>query len=134
MYRAQTMGGLRAIVANAGGRPSRAWPRALVILLLACWLVQGTAIQTHIHFVNQTRLAQAAAGPSAGRLTKPLNGNDPADCPLCQEAAMAGAYLLPPAIALPSPPVAVLWLATATITEFKLLAPRHGWQSRAPPE
>jgi hypothetical protein len=60
-------------------------------------------------------------------------GQDVTDCPLCQEAAMAGAYLLPPAIVIPPPPAPLPWIAAATIGEFNLLAPALGWLSRAPP-
>jgi hypothetical protein len=97
-------------------RGGRALPRALVMLLLACLLVQGTAIQTHIHFTGQARSAiSAAPGDRIVQTAKAGGGSDAADCPLCQEAAMAGVYLLPPAIVIPPPPAPLPWIAAATI-------------------
>jgi hypothetical protein len=108
--------------------------RTALVFLLFALLVQGTAVQAHLHFAQQARtLAAASSGPqvhvsSSGR-------DDPGtDCRLCQEATMAGAYVLPPAVILPSPPAPVLWGALASIAEFGLLAPAQGWQSRAPPQ
>jgi hypothetical protein len=120
-----------ARAALAGQGKARAWPRAFVLLLLACLLIQATAVQTHVHYAH--RGLSAAAGE--GRVQAPSSGQDPAkDCPLCREAAMAGAYVLPPAIALPAPPAPILWVATAVVTRFDLLAPPFGWRSRAPPQ
>jgi hypothetical protein len=105
----------------------------LVGLLLACLLVQGTVVQTHIHFKSQAAPRVAA---SAGHIVPATERgpNDPAaNCPLCQEAMTAGAYLLPLAIVLPPAPAPYLWRATAAIVEFGLLAPSRGWLSRAPP-
>jgi hypothetical protein len=115
-----------------GQGKAHAWPRALVLLWLACLLIQATVVQTHVHYVHR--------GPSAAtgeRLVQApsSSGDDPAsDCPLCREAAMAGAYVLPPAIALPAPPAPIPWTATAIVTRFVLLSPPLGWQSRAPPQ
>lgn len=115
-------------------RSARAWPRALVMLLLACLLIHGTAIQTHIHFTGQARLAAAMSGAQAGQTVKSGSGGDATECPLCQEAAMAGAYVLPPVPVLPPPPAPVLWTVAAILPAFALLAPSLGWLSRAPPE
>jgi len=113
---------------------ARAWPPALVSLLLACLLVQGTAVQTHLHFTAKARAA-ALAGPH-GQTLRALDtgGSDPADCPLCQEAAMAGAYLLPTAIALPAPPVLPIRADVAVLRALGVFASAHSWQSRAPPQ
>ena len=117
--------------ADVASRLSRAWPRALVVLLLlACVLVQTTAVQTHIHFVAQPVLG----AHSMAQLAKPAGPDSAADCPLCEEAAMAGAYLLPAGIVVPSPPALMLGNAAATIAEFNLIYLGHGWLSRAPPE
>jgi len=114
---------------------ARAWPPALVSLLLACLLVQGTAVQTHVHFTAKARAA-ALAGPHGQTLRAPDTGggSDPADCPLCQEAATAGAYLLPTAIVLPAPPALPLWAGAAVLRALGVFASAHNWQSRAPPQ
>jgi hypothetical protein len=108
-------------------------PRLIVFLLALCFVVQSTAVQTHVHFAEQ---ANASAAASTGHIEAVTSskGNSPADCPLCQEAAMAGAYVLPDVPALPPPPTSVLWTATTAMATFAILAPPLGWLSRAPPE
>jgi hypothetical protein len=46
---------------------------------------------------------------------------------------MAGAYLLPPSIALPPVAATIPLVPAATIVDFDLLTPVRGWLSRAPP-
>ena len=46
---------------------------------------------------------------------------------------MAGAYVLPTAPIVLSPPALVLWITASTMAEFRLLLPALGWLSRAPP-
>jgi hypothetical protein len=122
-----------ARAAAAGDVRSRAWPRAFLALLLLCLLVQATAVQSHLHFLRPVSAPAAVAG-NHSTLSRPGQSDPAADCPLCQEAAMAGAYVLPPVPALPPPPPQVLWLASASLTPFALLTPARGWLSRAPPE
>ncbi len=109
------------------------WPRLFALLLLACVLVQGTLIQSHLHFAG-TSSRQATSGEPSAQLSKPARGDPAADCPLCHEAALAGAYLLPTATILPPPPAAAPWLFTARLAAFGLPAPAFGWLSRAPPQ
>lgn len=113
---------------------ARSLPRLLVFLLLLCFVVNGTALQSHVHFVQQANSFAPAPGHSQIDTAPAGKGNSPADCPLCQEAAMAGAYVLPAVPVLPPAPAPVLWIAEATLPAFALLAPAFGWLSRAPPE
>jgi hypothetical protein len=119
------------------GSPSlaaaRTWPRLLAVLLLACVLVQGTLVQSHLHFARQSNPRVASSEPAA-QLSKPATGDPAADCPLCHEAATAGAYLLPTATVLLPPPAPILWLFTAPLAAFGLPSPAFGWLSRAPPQ
>jgi len=112
----------------------RVWSHWLVVLLLFCFVAQGTAVQSHVHFVGHA--SPAFEGSVAVRLTAAPSGNgdSPANCPLCQEAAMAGAYVLPQAPTLPPPPAPALRIAVAAMAAFTLLTPSLGWLSRAPPE
>jgi hypothetical protein len=112
---------------------ARAWPRLFAILLLACLLVQGTLVQSHLHFAGQFNPQAASSAPSA-QLSKPAKGDPAAECPLCHDAAIAGAYLLPSATVLPPPPAAIQWLFTAPMAAFGLPSPALGWLSRAPPQ
>jgi hypothetical protein len=113
---------------------TRAVPRLLVFLLLLCFVVQGTAVQSHVHFIRQASAIAANSSVSQVEPAQSGKGDSPADCPLCQEAASAGAYVLPPVPVLPAPPPPVLWTAGATFAAFALLAQPLGWLSRAPPQ
>jgi len=125
-------GGHTAAALPASGR----WPvraRPLLALLLLVLLVQGTAVQTHVHWARQAGVSAAASRGSV-QASNPAQGDSSADCPLCREAAMAGAYVLPPAVVLPPPPAAVLWIAATSLAAFGLLTTAHSWRSRAPPQ
>ena len=119
---------------GSGLAVARARPRLLVFLLLACLLVQATLVQSHLHFASRTRLSAAASSEQAVQSAKPAKGDPVADCPLCHEAAMAGAYLLPTATVLPPPPAPIPWVATVPLAGFGLPSPAFGWLSRAPPQ
>ena len=112
---------------------AHAGPRLLALLLLACLLVQGTLVQSHLHFTGRADL-RFASGEQVSQLSKPVTGDAATDCWLCHEAAMAGAYLLPNATIVPSAPAWTLWLFQASIAEFSLPSPPLGWLSRAPPQ
>ncbi|MGZ3196386.1 MAG: hypothetical protein ACXWI1_04655 [Croceibacterium sp.] len=111
----------------------RAFPEWLAFLLLLGFVVQGTAIQTHPHFTQQPGSSLIASSNRAAPASK-SEKDDRSNCPLCQEAAMAGAYLLPPAVVVPPPPAMVLWIVGTTLASFALLTAAHSWQSRAPPQ
>ena len=111
----------------------RAWPLALVMLLIASLLIHATVVQTHVHFIGPSRVAAAASGAQSVRAA-PAGGEDTGECPLCQEMAMAGAYLLPAAIVLPLPPALLVWVEATALHEFGLRSRAHGWLSRAPPQ
>ena len=119
--------------AGATGR-TRAWPRVLVFLLLFAFVAQGTAVHSHIHPAAAAKPFASTARADRAQLS-PKTGDSPAaDCPLCQEAAMAGAYVLAAAPAVPPPPARMLWSAPAEPARFQLPPPSPGWRSRAPPE
>ncbi len=111
----------------------RPFRNLFALLLLLGFVVQGTAIQAHLHFAGQSSSPIAASSDRAAPAAKP-GKEDPANCPLCQEAAMAGAYVLPTAVVLPPPPAVVLWIAGTTLAAFALPTAAHSWQSRAPPQ
>lgn len=123
-------------LAAAGGLATRArgLPRLLVFLLLLCFVVQGAAVQSHVHFVEQGNPLTATAGHTRLQAAPSNKGNSPSDCPLCQEAATAGAYVLPPIPALPPPPAVAPEAAVAAIAAYRLALAPLGWLSRAPPE
>ena len=113
---------------------ARRLPRLIVFLLLVCFVVQGIAVQSHVHFVRQANAFLTHSGHNQVEAPRSGKGDSPADCPLCREAAMAGAYVLPASPVVPPPSAPVLWTAAAPMAAFAVLAPPLGWLSRAPPE
>ena len=113
----------------------RATPATFLIFLLLALLVQATAVQTHVHVAHSGLTVTAASNEVQAHTSAPAGTRDPATaCPWCQEAAMAGAYVLPSPPALPAPPVADAWAAWAALAGLILGPPTLGWQSRAPPQ
>jgi hypothetical protein len=119
---------------DPAGRLARALPRVLVFLLLLCFVAQSTAVQSHVHFTGAAGRTVAATADGHARVIPSSTASPAADCPLCQEAAMAGAYVLSPVATLPPPPPAIEPAAVAASVGFALPAPPLGWLSRAPPE
>ena len=127
---------------KAQSRPSLA--RAVFAFFLLCAFgLQSHVTQTHIHF-SAASDARAAAGfekpgnlaaakfDSSHKQNVPAK-DDPANCPICQQMAVAGAFVTPAAstLALPTldgtfaPPSGAVHLATSQSS--------HNWQGRAPP-
>ena len=103
------------------------WVTAFALL---AFILQGLAVQTHIHAPLQIQSVKAASLPDPA----PLKAQDPIDqCRLCQEVAHAGIFVAPSASA-----VAIsLSFALAVFAALPGFAPRSAtafaWQSRAPP-
>ena len=112
-------------------RTAHGWSKALLLLLLACVLMQGTAVQAHVHL---RPASLAVAEQSSGETVAARKQVASAVCELCLEGAMSGHYLLASAAALPEPPVLVLGIDPRSIPEFRLLSRAIGWLSRAPPQ
>jgi hypothetical protein len=119
---------------GSGLAVARAWPRVFGLLVLACLLVQGTLVQGHVHLSGRTSPAAVASVEQSLNGAKPAKGDPLTGCVLCHEAAIAGAYLLPQATAIPAPPTAILWLFASPMAAFGLPSPASGWLSRAPPQ
>ena len=113
---------------------ARRLPRTLLFLLLFCFVLQGTAVQSHVHFHGRARLPIAANSHGLVLLAASGKSDGIADCALCREAATAGAYVLPSSPVLPPPPAPLRWIAPADLSAFALPAAPLGWLSRAPPE
>jgi len=96
-------------------------------------LWQSLVVQTHLHAFPPPAATTAQAGSAAPATANPSRPDDPANCPICREAARAGHYLAPLAIPLllrSSMPVAPS-LATLPIWPRRHTA--HGWYGRGPP-
>lgn len=102
------------------------------LFLLVAFMVQGLAVQTHIHGDPLSALDHVThvSAPAAPASQDPY---DPANCPLCQELLHAGLYVTPAAGEF----VTILnAVALAPASALLLLAAgqkQHSWQSRAPP-
>jgi hypothetical protein len=105
---------------------------ALLAMLSLGW--QSLVVQTHVHH-DDPGISWTELGDADSHLTSPTRAPKPAplDCPLCRQAAQAGACLLPGGVAaLAVPDAAVVVLAVVAI----VWPGRHrptGWRSRGPP-
>lgn len=110
------------------------WIAVLLTALLA-FLWQSFVTQTHVHFdpgIHST--AEFGTAGSAPQLRDGQPSSDlPANCPICQETAHAGYYLLPTPIAFHASEAVPLWLVVARTLALTLRQRAHAWNSRAPP-
>ncbi|MEP9357722.1 hypothetical protein [Sphingomonas sp. KR3-1] len=117
------------------GKLRARWAAVLLTALLAfCW--QSFVTQTHLHFEPAAYGAAVSgqASPAAVRSDTGKNSSDtPATCPICQEIAHGGLYLLPTPVALTPPEPAAAWQAVAASLVDAVRKPSHAWRSRAPP-
>lgn len=131
-------GDQRSVKGREGGRSAgaRALWVALLFLTLFAFTWQSFVTQTHRHAgARGAALALAVQAPGAAALEK--GGQVPADtpdnCPICQEIAHGGAYLLPAPIAFQPPPALAAWFAVTLLLALALRQQSHAWRSRAPP-
>jgi len=126
------------------------WPTLLLSLCgLLALAVQSFVVQTHIHrlIVNPAASIQilpdgkqsVAAGQqkqaparSAPADRYPIDG-DPANCPICQEIAHAGAVLQSTTISIALAISTCAPIVLFAETTFFSVVVSHGWRGRAPP-
>jgi hypothetical protein len=129
-------------------RQVSSWRHVLPMLMLVAFALQSYVTQTHIHFAghvatggftfpgeNSKAQSDTALGSAQdqGDHDKYPPGDDPANCPICQEMLYAGHYVAPTAVPILLPSLAI---STIEIVETVLphaLAPSHNWQGRGPP-
>lgn len=102
--------------------------------LVVALLFQGLATQTHAH-VGADRISAAAASPRLAAAAVDGQKQDPAApaCPLCEEKALFGAYLLSGSTTIVLPVGEAYHYADVSLPSLALRAASHAWQSRAPP-
>jgi hypothetical protein len=105
--------------------------RLMMLLAAMAFLVQGFAVQTHIHGepVSPAHVAHASAPAQPG----PQDPYDPANCPLCQEMLHAGVYVAPMAVDITVILNAVAFAPAYALLPHAVFERPHAWQSRAPP-
>src|SRR5580704_13144026 len=107
-------------------RRASSWQQVLPMLMLVAFALQSYVTQTHIHFAGhvvtggftfpddeskvQTGKVLGTA-PDQGNHDKYPPGDDPANCPICQEIMYAGHYVAPAAIAVLLPTLAIRTIA-----------------------
>lgn len=112
---------------------SKAWRRVVVLLALLTFALQSYVTQTHIHFELSSANGIAAAAPLAPPGKHPFQ-ETPANCPICQEIAMAGHYVTPGAAVLTLPSQSVSIVPLKIVVRFVVEAVSHDWHGRAPPK
>jgi hypothetical protein len=111
---------------------------AITFFVLLAFTLQTYVIQTHVHGMARVGIAPAtlALDKSAAQGQRPdkfPTGNDPANCPICQEILHTGYFVTPAAAVLPLPAVAVSIAPTVIDILTAVAAHSHSWKSRAPP-
>ena len=113
---------------------ARAGRRLALLWLVVALLFQGFATQTHAHVgvdrgwatSESARVAVVAAGDQK-------NGPATPACPLCEEKALFGAYLLSGSVAIAAPVMVAYHYVAASLPLLQLGLSSHAWRSRAPP-
>ena len=124
------------------------WRHVLPTLMLVAFALQSYVTQTHIHFAGHV---VTGGFTFPGESTKALSGNalgaaqdqgdhdkyppgdDPANCPICQEILYAGHYVAPTAVPILLPSLAISTIEIVETVLPRALAPSHNWQGRGPP-
>jgi len=114
-------------------RPRGALRRALTLLALIAFGLQGYLIQTHIHGLPLSVAAASDQHHSSASSQKAPTDSGELTCPLCQDSVRAGNYLLPATISALPPTLAVRAILVNAASLFASKTISHIWQSRAPP-
>ncbi|MEI9989472.1 MAG: hypothetical protein WDM86_05475 [Rhizomicrobium sp.] len=109
--------------------------RALVLLTLVAFLVQGFVTQTHIHArpVGAPVAVDLFDGAKAPAKDNAPSKNDEANCPLCQAFASSGQFLTPAAAAILLPSFSVSVIQLVPLAAKLVRSASHAWRGRAPP-
>jgi len=106
----------------------------IALIALSSFLCQSYLVQTHIHGLPKTVLAQSDTGSvlSSSQPGGPAD-QDSANCLLCQEFLHAGNFVLPAAIAALPPMLAVSAIVAVVAPTLAVKPTSHSWVGRAPP-
>jgi len=107
---------------------------AVLICVLLAFVWHSTIVQSHVHYRAAGQFAAGLAQlttPAEPDYTKAEVGAK--DCPLCKEAGLSGAYLLPVLIVLQVIANDYPGQTFAAFREVDRSARSHLWRSRAPP-
>lgn len=127
---------------NASSKAVRGAHRASATRLLVSFVVllafslQSYATQTHIHLAHLSNVGAGNAAPAVGAKQQPDKfppGEDPANCPICQEILHCGQFVTPAAALLLLPSLAVSIVRIVAEASVVAQSASHAWRSRAPP-
>ncbi|MGA7713641.1 MAG: DUF2946 family protein [Rhizomicrobium sp.] len=113
----------------------------LTLFALLAFVLQAYLTQTHIHIsaqadaaisLHDAGVAPIKAPPSQDRDHFPAK-DDPANCPLCQQITIAGAFVSPTATGLLLPLQVQFAAPTLYAVSIVLRSISHSWRGRAPP-
>lgn len=108
--------------------------RLTLLCLVVAVLFQGFVTQTHRHIgADRIWVASASTLASAAAVDNKKDTPTTPACPLCEERALFGAYLLGGSVAIAAPVEATYRYATPILTTLSFGASSHAWRSRAPP-
>jgi hypothetical protein len=97
-------------------------------------LFQGLVTQTHAHFgLDGTSIAAASTRVTSVAADGQKDNPAAPACPLCEEKALFGAYLIGGSATIAAPLVSTYQFAAASLPLLVLRASSHAWRSRAPP-
>ena len=115
--------------------PAARLGRRLALLWLAVALLfQGLVIQTHAHIgADPYATVTSATNVAATSVDRQKDGPAAPACPLCEEKALFGAYLLGGSVTIAAPVAAAYDYAAAFLPLLQRHASSHAWRSRAPP-
>lgn len=114
---------------------------AAVFLMLAV-LLQASAVQTHNHFASNVVAASDQFVPSAdlsATTATPTIASGksrpttPPVCPLCEERALFGSYVLAAPVLIMAPVTVAAWYTSTQLLTAARRQVSHAWRSRAPP-
>jgi len=122
------------------------WRQVLPMLMLVAFALQSYVTQTHIHFAGHVVTGGFTFPGEDSKTVKALGtaqdqddhdkyppGDDPANCPICQEILYAGHYVAPTAVPILLPSLAISTIEIVETVLPRALAPSHNWQGRGPP-
>lgn len=112
-------------------------PRLIVAVAILSFVFQSFLTETHLHIpgvVDHDIFVFAETGATSHGASRGKNdADDPAHCPLCQIAALVGAYVPPAPVVLGVALYAFVFAAFPTAIAPARPALVRSWYGRAPP-
>ena len=109
------------------------WRRTIAAAVLVFFTFQTFITQTHVHLLP-VGTAPAAELKQQPAPDKQSPADNPANCPICQDIALAGHFTTPAIIPVPPPPLTALFAAAGFAAQGFVSAVSHSWHGRAPPQ